>query len=46
MVLQINSDTKEPREFALSGAPETWSQEIIGILEALDKEDEEAKAQA
>ncbi|MCR5576004.1 MAG: ParB/RepB/Spo0J family partition protein [Oscillospiraceae bacterium] len=40
MVLQISSGMKEPREFPLSGAPETWSQEIIEVLEKLDGESE------
>ena len=45
MVLQINSETKEPREFPLSGAPETWSQEIMDVLEKLDRESEETSPQ-
>ena len=45
MVLQTGADTKEHREFPLSGAPDTWSQEIIAVLEKLDRESEEARAQ-
>jgi hypothetical protein len=46
MVLQTGNGTKEHREFPLSGAPETWSQEILDVLEKLDKEAEEADSQA
>ena len=37
-VLQIFRDTKEHREFPLSGAPDTWSQEIVDMLEKLESE--------
>lgn len=39
MVLLTGNDVKEPLEFELSGAPETWSQEVVDVIE---KEDEEA----
>jgi hypothetical protein len=33
------NDVKEPREFDLSGAPETWSQEILDVIEKIEKEE-------
>ena len=38
MVLLIRRDTKEHREFPLSGAPESWSREIMDVLEKIDGE--------
>ncbi len=46
MVLQIRRDTREHREFPLSGAPDTWSREIIEVLEKLDREPEGTGPQA
>lgn len=45
MVLQIFNDTKEHREFPVSGAPDTWSREIIEALDKLEQESSEAQAQ-
>ena len=38
MVLQVSRDTKTHREYALSGAPEAWSQDILAVLDEIDKE--------
>lgn len=39
MVLQIGRDTKTHQEYTISGKPETWSQEIIDVLEKIDREE-------
>ena len=39
MVLWISRDTKTHQEYALSGAPDTWSQEILDVLEKIDREE-------
>ena len=39
MVLLTRNDVKEPQEFDLSGAPETWSQEIMDVIEKIEKEE-------
>jgi hypothetical protein len=36
-LLLINSQTRDYEEFALSGNPATWSQEIMEIIGAFDK---------
>ncbi len=45
MILQIFTGKKEVREFELSGAPDAWSQEIIDVVERIEKEAEYAQAQ-
>lgn len=40
-VLLVMNGEKELREFPLSGAPDTWSREIIELLKELDQEPEE-----
>ncbi|MBR4394285.1 MAG: ParB N-terminal domain-containing protein [Oscillospiraceae bacterium] len=46
MILLTRRDTREHREFPLSGAPDTWSREIIDVLEKLDREPEATGPQA
>ena len=42
MVMLTRSDVREPLEFKLSGAPETWSQEVVDVIGKIEKENEEA----
>ena len=39
MVLYTRNDTKEPREYKLSGAPDTWSQEVMDVIDRIEKEE-------
>lgn len=42
MVMLACSDVREPLEFKLSGAPETWSKEVVDVIGKIEKENEEA----
>ena len=42
MVMLTCSDVREPLEFKLSGAPETWSKEVVDVIGKIEKENEEA----
>ena len=44
-VLQILSETKEFREFCLSGDQDLWSQEILDVLEKIRMPEKESKEQ-
>lgn len=39
MVLYTCGDAKESREFELSGAPDAWSQEVMDVIDRIEKEE-------